>query len=176
MATAAPLAIASLALTAIGTGMAVYGQMQQAQAAKKAGDYNAAVSKNNALAAQQQSAFEMARQREMNLRRMGSQKAGYAKSGITLDETASDVMSDTLISGELDVLATKYKGDMGFQRNMDESVLSTYSGNNAMRSGYTQAGATLISGVGKGVNTYMDMPRTNPQASKMPNPDFGRRY
>ena len=69
-----PVAIPAiaLALTAVGTGVAIAGARQQASDAKGAANYNAKVEENNAIVAQQQADAEALQIRRTNRLRAGA--------------------------------------------------------------------------------------------------------
>lgn len=120
MAALTTLALASLAVGAVGTGVAVYGQMQQAKTAKKVGEYNATVDEANAKATaeaaeynaklQEQQALQtemdsrenIRRKRIENSRYASTQRARFAASGVTDEGSPLIAMSETAALLEMD--------------------------------------------------------------------------
>jgi hypothetical protein len=113
------LAIASLASSVAGTAFSVMGQMQQADAARKSGEYQAAVARNNQIIAERRATQVEAegkiaadKKRQDAARLAGRQRAVLAGNGVLVDYgSALDITSDTAAYGELDALNTKYAYD-----------------------------------------------------------------
>src|SRR5258708_37958136 len=119
MCEATTLAAASLAMTAVGTGVAVMGQMQAGSAQKAQMDYKAAVDRNNAVLASRAAAD--ARQRgdiaatQSDIRGkqlIGRQRATLASNGGVVDQgSALDLTSDTAAQNKLDDLTIRNKAE-----------------------------------------------------------------
>lgn len=113
MAALTTLAVASLATAAVGTGVAVYGQMQQAKTAKKVGEYTAQTAEANAKATAEAAEYNaqlaevqalqtemdsrenIRRKRLENSRYQKSQRARFAKAGVTEEGSPLEVMAET---------------------------------------------------------------------------------
>jgi hypothetical protein len=123
----AAIAIAGLALTAVSTGVAVYGGIQQRQAAKNTAEYEAQVARNNQIIQQRAAADvrargaetvqeirERGRVRQQLLGRetrglIGIQRAALAAQGVVVDQdSALELTTDTAGIGEYErqVVAT----------------------------------------------------------------------
>lgn len=146
--TATALAIAAIATTAIGTGVATYSAVQQGRAQEAASKYSAAVDRNNAQMAADRARFESERIRKRNLLVRGRQRAAYAKSGVEISGTPDDVMFDSELEGELDLLASQYVGAVTARGYEARARLSDAAGENARTNSYYNAGATILSGAG----------------------------
>jgi hypothetical protein len=93
--------------------------MQQADAAQKSAQYQAAVARNNQIIAERRAAQVEAegkiaadRKRQEAARLAGRQRAVLAGNGVLVDYgSALDITSDTAAYGELDALNTKYSYD-----------------------------------------------------------------
>ena len=79
----ATAAIIGTIATVAGTGMSIFGQIQQGQAASNAASYNAAIANNNAIAAQQQAATDEQQQRDRFRRAQAAARASLGISGQT---------------------------------------------------------------------------------------------
>lgn len=127
MAALTTLAVASLAASAVGTGVAMYGQAQAAKTAKKVGAYNASVAEQNAGIADQ-NARQIAetseynakvlevqaiqteldgrenvrRKREENKRYASTQRARFAAAGVTDEGSPLEAMAETAALLEMD--------------------------------------------------------------------------
>jgi len=118
--TATTLAVASLATAAVGTGVAVYGQAQQAKAANRAANYNAQVGEMNARQVSDTAAYNakvleqqaiqkemdgrenIRRKREENRRYLSTQRGRFATSGVTNEGSPLLVMGETASLLEMD--------------------------------------------------------------------------
>jgi hypothetical protein len=169
------LAIASLALTAVGTGVAVMGSIAQGEAASKASEYNAKVAENNAQAQTDQAAYAAQRTREKGLRVLGSQRAQAGAMGVDLAGSFEDVAFDTSISNELDALAEEYQGKIGAGRSKSQAELFRMEGASAKQASMFGAASSLLTGVGKGISMYDPVRSSRPpsiKASSVNMPEF----
>lgn len=139
-------------MSAVGTGLGVYSSVQQGAAAKDAAEFNAAVARNDALAAQQQGAFDARQISRRNRLRQASRRARFAASGVELSGSAVDVMFDSAVQEELDRKTAIYRGNLRSNRSTAEAGLQEAAGKNAQTSSFFQAGGTFLSGVGQGLS------------------------
>lgn len=168
IATSIALAIASVVVSAAGAG---YGAMQasnQAKQAEKMGTYNAAVQKNNALAAAQQAQFDAQRIRDKNRRNLASAQADILKNGATTGGTGDDILYDQGIQGEMDAMAREYTGHIQSDSANQGATLATAEGQNRAASYRSSEYGSLLSGAGStlsgAANVYnMDYQQRNPQ-------------
>ncbi len=178
------LPIASLALTAISTGVGFIGQMQQQQAQAQAAsinqanlNYQAQVQRNNQAMADRQAQDAIQRGRvEEDKRRMltqqqiGQQQARLAGQGTDLEGSPTDILGDTAATGELDALtirsnaareawgyrvqATNYGADAALKTS--SAANSSYSPN------YMGAGASLLAGASNLGEKWWRFQQNNP--------------
>lgn len=166
----ATLAMISAAASVLGTGVSAFGQVQAGQAAKAAGDYNAAVARNNQIVAEQQAADAQRRgdvaeteQRRKVRMLAGTQRAALAASGVQLDSgTALDILGDTAAMGELDALTIRNNAEReayGYRvQGVNfgaEAGLQSMRGQSAMTSGLIGAGGTVLSGAGNVTDRWL---------------------
>jgi hypothetical protein len=141
------MAETALLVAAVGsTVLQAAGSIQQGQAARSAANYNAQVAENNAAAARAQAAENARRQRVMNKKALGSIRAGYGASGVTLEGSPLDVLEESAMNAELDALSIEHAGlvrALGFQ---NDAALERFGGRNASRAGYMGAAAALLGG------------------------------
>ncbi len=97
-------------MSAAGAATSAVSASQQASAEKDAQDYNAQVAENNATVARDKAKYEAQRLRERNRRVIAEQRGEYLSSGLQLKGTAEDVIFDSSIQGELDVMSAEYSG------------------------------------------------------------------
>lgn len=149
--------------TVVSTTMGVVGSIQQGEAQKAQMDYQAQVARNNAKIAQanadqkRQEGIEEARtQRMKTLQKVGAQQAALAANGVDISQgTALDMVEDTSAMGELDALTTRYNYEtnaLGYEQQAtnfrNQASLDTFAGQNAYKSGLSNAVATGIGGLG----------------------------
>lgn len=144
----------ALALTAVGTGVAAYGQVKAGKAADQAAKATQEADNANALAAQQQAAYEAQQVRRKNLLRFGEQRAAAAKSGVLINDSAADVIYDTSIQGELEAQAALYSGAASSNYYRSRGAIARLEGSNAKSASRIQAGSTIIGGLGKAASLY----------------------
>lgn len=144
----------AVALAAVGTGVAAYGQVKAGKAADEAAKATQEAENANALAAQQQAAYEAQQVRRKNLLRLGEQRAVAAKSGVLIDDSAGDVIYDTSIQGELEAQAALYSGAVSSGYYRQRGNIARLEGANAKSASRIQAGSTIIGGLGRAASLY----------------------
>jgi hypothetical protein len=134
-------------IAAAGTAFSVIQSIQQGNAAKAAGDYNASIARRNAtIAVQQASADAQAKDRE-KIQRLGAFRAAYGASGVTGEGNAIDIMATNAALFELDKQSIMYRGRLRALGYEDTATLEEIGGKSAQTAGYIGAGAALMSGV-----------------------------
>lgn len=154
-------ATAALALTAVGTGVQVMGQMQQGAAARAAGDYQAQVAQNNAVIAERNAVMAeqsgeraKAQQRLKTAQLAAAERAGFASRGVTVDTGAAlQSGQDTAALGayDLDMIGydsaiEAYNYRVQASSNVAQAGLYTMQGRAGQQAGMMGAGATLLGG------------------------------
>lgn len=122
-------------LLAAGTGMQVIGAIQQGNAARAAGEYNAQT-------AQMEGAAREAAQRQQASRQMGAIRAGISKSGVRIEGTPLMVLAESAANAEIDALNTRYFSER-------EATLSRMKGKAEQRAAFFRAGTSLLAGAGR---------------------------
>ena len=143
------VAVAAAGATA-GTVVSLQAASAQADAAKKAAEFNSAVANNSAIAANQAAAYESRQIRRRNLLRLGSQRAAGAKSGIDITAGGSidDVIFDSAVQGELEVQAAEYAGAVQSANYRSRGAMSIFEGKQQASAAGYQGASSLIAGVG----------------------------
>ena len=159
MAAATSLAIASLALAGVGTGLAVYGQVQQAENAKAVGKYNARLAEAQAKQTEMDAAENIRRKRKENARILATQRSKYAKAGVIEAGTPLELMAETAGNLELDVLDYNRQQRINAQNLRQQGAMDLAMGQNAAQAGYINAGATLLQGAGQAAGMAAMAPR-----------------
>lgn len=122
-------------LTVGGGIMGAAGAAQQATAAARASEYNAATARMEAKA-------EEDRRRRESQRQMGALRAGLAKSGVTSEGTPLMVLAESAELAELDALSARWSGETS-------AKLSEQRARSARKSIPYTVGASLLSTAGK---------------------------
>ena len=135
------------ALVAIGAGTAfsAYNQIQAGNQAKKWGEYNASIARREAGLVREATAEEI-KQHE------GTQRALYAKSGVSLEGTPTDVMA-------ADIAAIRKKGSYAASRLESQAYIEQTKGRQAQEAGYWGAGSTVLTGFGNAAQAKYGIPK-----------------
>ena len=154
------LAIASIASTAIGTGISAIGQARQASAQRNQAQYQARVAENNAITANrladdslQRGQIEEQRNRQQTRQLQGRQTAALAASGVDVQSgSALDIVSDTAALGEIDALTIRDNASReAWQRRVQAQEFTNqgalFSAEAAATSSLAPVG-TILTGVG----------------------------
>jgi len=147
------MAIATVTAVAA-TGVSAVSQIQQGKEQQKWSEYNAAVAERDAKAATAAAGYEASQKRKETERLLGRQRALYGKSGVTMEGSPLELMSETAAEGELDALMIQRTGAVSAQRYGEEATLSRMKGSSAKRAGYWGAGTTLLTGAGSAASSY----------------------
>lgn len=175
---AAAAAVAGTVVSVQAAKASAKAQEDSAEYASDIAKYNAKVAENNALSAQQQAAYEADQIRRRNVQVLGRQRAMAAKAGVLISGSVADVIEDSSVQGELDVLTTLYSGAM--QANyyksqgtlsQSESKFQQFVGKTAKVQGqYAVAGGIAsgvgnLAGIGSDYGTFKSVKTTNTAGS-----------
>jgi hypothetical protein len=114
------------------------------QASANAAEYNAKVQQQQADQQRVEAVYEEQRKRQEALRLRGTQEAGYAASGVTLEGSPLAVLEQTAVDSELDALSIRYGGAAKAQRSLAQARLDRYQASAARTQGYIEGGAQLL--------------------------------
>lgn len=120
--------------------------IQQGQAAKRAGDFNAAVAEQNAGVARNQAAADAEAQQRHARQVIGAQRAAYGASGITLVGSPIDVLSESASNAELDKLNILHRGEIAAVGYGNTATLERMKGAAGERQGYIGAASGILTG------------------------------
>lgn len=157
--TAALMMNASLAGTALSTGMQVYGQVQQSKAAQNQANYQAQVSANNKVIADRR-ASDAEKRGEIEERKhrlkveqlKGRQRSALSASGFAIDEgDAIGILEDTAEMGEFDALTIRHNSEVEAYNHRVEGMnhqaqSGLYKGQANAQSPLMAGGSALFSG------------------------------
>jgi hypothetical protein len=145
-AAALPLAVG---LMGAGTLLQAQGIRQQGKAAQQAAAFNATVARQRAEATRSQGRADLVTLDRDARRKIGSARAAYGASGVTMEGSALDVLAQSAWSAELDKQNLLYKTELralGYEQTGD---LEDARGANALSSSRLGAASTLLMGAGK---------------------------
>ena len=146
-AAAIPLIVAG---TAVSAGAAVYSGIQQ----KRAADYNAKMSEQNAKAIDVQTREAIRRQREQNRAILSAQRASALTSGVAETGSTLLVAMENARNLERNVTDIATQGNAQRYAAMNQATLSRFQGNAAMTSGILEGTGTLLSGAGQAYKAW----------------------
>ena len=151
----------------------VVSSVQAADAQRKSADYNKKVAENNAQAARMQAGFDAQRVREKNRRIAATQRAGLAKSGVSIvSGSAFDVLADQEAQGELDALTTLYRGRVQSTGFSGQAQYQDFVGKSAQEQGLINTGSSVLTGaagVGGALGNLADVQAAKGQAASIQN-------
>lgn len=152
-----------------GSAVNAYGQLQTARAQSDLYNFNAQVSEQNALIAEQKGRWaaetgnqDVAASQMKTAAKVGSIKANQGASGVEIGTGSNaDVITSTKEIGALDALTIRsnaarqaygYTTEAYSDRTQEQ--LDKMAADNSTKAGYIGAGTTLLSGVAKGEQYY----------------------
>lgn len=142
----------AVALAAVSTGVGVAAAVEQGKAAEAAGKRQQQLADANAKAAADAARLESAQIRRKNLIRLGAQRAA-AGSGLSISDSAADVIYDTSIQGELEALSSTYSGSSSASAYRYRGRAAAAEGSAAATGSYLSAAGILIKGTGSSVKS-----------------------
>lgn len=149
------LALSSIALTAASTGLAMYGQHQQAKSQTQAAKYNNDLAQAEAVNLQNQSREAQTRERQRNRRHMATIRANLAHQG-----TASGSGTPLAILGEsqqnfsLGIADAARATDMQANSLRAQGQMGLWEAKNFSRATRINQVSTLIGGTTRAVSAY----------------------
>ena len=129
----------------VSAGAAVYSGVQQ----KKAAEYNAKLSEQNAKAIDVQTREAIRRQREQNRAILSAQRASALTSGVAETGSTLLVAMENARNLERNVTDIATQGNAQQYAALNQATLSRMQGSAAMTSGLLQGTGTLLSGAGQ---------------------------
>lgn len=143
-----------IAAVVASTAVGVYSSYQQGKAAEEQAKYNAAVARGNQRQVTEQADRDVTKIRERFRRIRGAQRAAGAKAGISLDGSFNDIMIDTNLTEDMDVLQTLYRGKAMAVSEEGSRRLTLMQGAQASEQARWEMAGTVLSGIGSGIANY----------------------
>lgn len=136
-------------IMAAAAGAQAISSISQGNAQSNMAKYNAAVSEREARQAKEAAKFEESRNRQAAESLLSSQRAAYAKGGVTSEGSPLLVQAETAEEAEIDALALRYSGSVAEARAKSQAALDRMQGKAAKTAGYLGAGTSLLKGASK---------------------------
>ena len=145
--------VATTAAVAASAVAGVAGAIQQGQAAKQTANYNAQVSRNNAIGTEQAAAAESDRKSLETRHLLASGVAAAGASGVDPNSGSPlEVVADLAGQAKLDEELARWQARERAKGFGNQAALDTYTGRAATRAGTINAGASLLQGMGRAVS------------------------
>ena len=142
---ASTYAMISAATAVIGAGVSAVSSMQQGKSAQNLANYNAQVAQNDAIAARQKAEFDATAQERQARLFAGTQRASMAFTGGELLDMG-DVRDMSAEEAELENLAIRYGGEMGYRAGQQRATVASFEGAVAKQKATGQAASSLLTG------------------------------
>jgi len=146
----------SAAITSIvAAGVSAYSSYESGQSQKKASEYNAEMQNRAAKQEIQQGNIKAQEMRDRARKIAGTQAAGFGAAGLdTTSGTASDILDESRMFGELDALRSINNAQRTAYGLQAQSELDLWQGHAAARGGMLSAAGSLLSGASNAAYTY----------------------
>jgi hypothetical protein len=146
---------AAISLAVAGSAMTAISSIKQGQAAKTAAEYNAAVSNNNAMMAEQQAQSQAMVQGRRAMMQSGGLLANMAANGVEVGEGSPlDILSQSAANAEMDRQNIIYNGRVKAMSLRNQAQLDILQGETAQSNGYMSAAGSLLQGGASAAGMY----------------------
>ena len=153
MCTGAEIALIGTIASGAGTAVSTLGAIQQGKSAQNLANYNAQIAQNDAIAARQKAEFDARAQDRQARLFAGSQRASMASTGGELLDMG-DVIDMSAEEAELENLAIRYGGEMGYRAGQQRATVSRLEGSMAKQKATGQAVGSLLTGASSVARIY----------------------
>ncbi|WAC18831.1 hypothetical protein OVA24_16495 [Luteolibacter sp. SL250] len=151
----AVLALASLATTAVSTGISFYGQKQQAKSQKYAAEYNAKVAENEARNVQLEAAESQKRMRRNARHQQADLRNQLAAGGtLTTTGTAVDLLADHAADMDLTIRDAARASSIEADSFYSQADMTRWEGKQLQRASRISSYSSLFSGVSSIAGSY----------------------
>jgi len=138
-----------MTLMMIGMGVSAAGTLYTGMQNYQAGQYNAAMAREEAKTQEVLTDIEIQKHRRDVKRLKSAQIARYGASGVTLEGSPLLVMADSAAEAELDEALIRYSGWAKARGLRSEAYLSNKKGRESLYGSTLKAGGTLLTGYAK---------------------------
>ena len=141
------VAIVAVVAALASAGAGAYSAVASSDAQHDAAKFNAAVAQNNATAAAQQAEFAAEQIRTKNRRIIAAGRANLAASGVTESGSATDLLLDSSIQGELNAASAIYTGRVTSGAQSAQAQLEESRASWARTAGGIGVGTSILGGL-----------------------------
>lgn len=135
-------------LVAAAAATGAVSSIQQGRAARAAHEFNVQLAERDAETARRAAAADEVEARRQAAKRVGSQRAALAASGVDLTGTPLDLLAETAEDDELNALRVRFGGETQAQGFQGRAASERFSGRQAMRAGVIGAVGQGLTGAG----------------------------
>lgn len=129
--------------------VSAFGQFESGQASEQAYEFNAKIAEQNAAQTRLASAQEERMSRIQARKEIGSMRAAYGASGVTMEGSPMEVLAESVAMAELDALNIRHAGEMRARGYQMEAASSRFSGASARTAARIGAVSSLMKGAEK---------------------------
>ena len=140
------LAVAGITMGVLGTGVSVYGQIQQSKSAAAIANFNAQQQRNNAFLARREAEAAASSQRKSTQKRLGAMRAVQGARGVVGVGSALESLVEEAQTGELEALEIERQGKLAAQGFEARAQIAQLEARSKRRALPFQLGATALSG------------------------------
>jgi hypothetical protein len=131
-------------LGAVGTGLSVFGQLQQGKQQQQLFEFNSAVSLQQAQLARESGRITQERLRKQKRSFTSKQTAAFAAAGVRLTGSPFQVLADTAAELEFDMMIEDFNTRVAVLNAQTSAQLELIKGQQARTSSIVNAGTTLL--------------------------------
>lgn len=133
------------ALLAVGTGLQIFGQIQQSRQQAQLLEFNSAVNRQKAELTKISGDLEINQLRRRKRQLKSAQVAAFAAAGVRITGSPLQTISDSLAQSELDILTTDFDTRVSILNATSDAELDLIRARITKRAGLISAGTTLLS-------------------------------
>lgn len=152
-----------MCLPLIGAAVSMVGTLASASAQSQSYKLQAQYADRQAMMAQQKGAYDARQLGRQNDRQLARMRGQYLSSGIALEGSPLDVLTDSATEASLDEQAIKYSAQVQSDNYRFQSSMARQNARNAMTGGYLGALST-------GINAFTQMASMGMQRTMISNP------
>ena len=133
------------AISAIGTGVGIFGQLQQGKEREEQARFNARLAEEEAALILVGGELNEFRQRKQLGTAIGEQISGFAKAGVQFTGSPLNVIADSIANAELEIAIGKFNIEQEARLKGSEAEEFRFAGKQAKVLAQTRAFSTLLS-------------------------------
>jgi len=143
------LAVVSLLTTVASTAMQAKAQREQAKVAEQTAAYNSKLQENQAIQGDMEDREAIRRERAVNAKLKGEQRAAIGGSGVTAVGSPLEVLGETAGLMELNIMDSARAAEARRRSGFAQASMTRWEGANLAEGYRKQATGTILSGIGQ---------------------------